>query len=209
MTTKTKPCTKCGVEKPYKSFGKDKVKPLGLKLECRECKKKYNAEFYKGNKEWFKGYVEDNQDKLKVWRKAYFKANKEYFREYSRSYLSRPGKSGLNNKSSARSVFGSRGIIPKHLINCEEEVSRLKFVYIMAEVLSKTTGDSHHVDHMWPVTDGGPHWSGNLQILTREENLKKSSKVCENLKKTIQESLAWEIQRHNNTKSTNRNKSKD
>ena len=62
---------------------------------------------------------------------------------------------------------------------------------------------------MWPLSDGGPHWSGNLQIITAEQNLSKSASVCEETKKIIQESLEYALQelkwrkdvRDNNTRS--------
>jgi len=42
---------------------------------------------------------------------------------------------------------------------------------------------------MWPLSKGGPHWSGNLQILTATENLSKSDSVCKLTKKNIKASL--------------------
>jgi 5-methylcytosine-specific restriction endonuclease McrA len=59
-------------------------------------------------------------------------------------------------------------------------------------VFTKITGVQHHVDHMWPLSDGGPHWSGNLQIITATENAIKHAKVDPNIKATIQEMLIEE-----------------
>jgi len=42
---------------------------------------------------------------------------------------------------------------------------------------------------MWPLADGGPHWSGNLQVIPAEENWSKSASVCEDTKATIIKSL--------------------
>ena len=172
MITKTKSCTKCGVEKPYDAFGKDKVKPLGLKPECRDCKRKYNLSFYKGNKRWFKDYFHEN-------RAAYTEAKNRYREPDS---------------------------IPTHLVGCSQERKRLKDIYSLARKMTVTSGVKYHVDHMWPLSGGGPHWSGNLQIMLAGDNIRKRSSVCEDTKRTIQESLAWEIQRHNNTKSTTKHK---
>ena len=49
---------------------------------------------------------------------------------------------------------------------------------------------------MWPLADGGPHWSGNLQIITAEENFNKKDKVDPVIKATIQEMLAEEERLH-------------
>jgi hypothetical protein len=35
----------------------------------------------------------------------------------------------------------------------------------------------------------GPHWSGNLQIITATENLTKSAKLNKDIKATVQEML--------------------
>jgi len=56
-------------------------------------------------------------------------------------------------------------------------------------LFTQIAGVKHHVDHMWPLSDGGPHWSGNLQIITATENLSKHDKVDPNIKATIQEML--------------------
>jgi len=104
--------------------------------------------------------------------KAYKEANKEKYAEYK-----------------ARRRARKRNAVPKFLRNCEVEKQRLRDTYALRDVLSKVTGIEHHVDHMWPLADGGPHWSGNLQIITAEENLSKSTKVCKLMKKNIRDSL--------------------
>jgi hypothetical protein len=45
---------------------------------------------------------------------------------------------------------------------------------------------------MWPLADGGPHWSGNMQILTATENRKKWATVDAEVKRNIQKSLEEE-----------------
>jgi hypothetical protein len=42
---------------------------------------------------------------------------------------------------------------------------------------------------MWPLSKRGPHWSGNLQIITATENLTKSAKLNKNIKSTVREML--------------------
>ena len=78
---------------------------------------------------------------------------------------------------------------PVHLRYCPKEKERLQQTYKLCHLFTKATGVLHHVDHMWPLSDGGPHWSGNLQIITAKENLSKGSKVNEDIKNTIQEML--------------------
>ena len=78
---------------------------------------------------------------------------------------------------------------PSWLIGCEVERKRLHQIYLLSNLFQKADGIPRHVDHMWPLSDGGPHWSGNLQILSATENLKKHDKVCPIIKKQIQLNL--------------------
>ena len=79
--------------------------------------------------------------------------------------------------------------IPTHLRDCPIEKKRLYQTYKLCALFTKITGVQHHVDHMWPLSDGGPHWSGNLQIITATENLSKKDRVEPSIKATIQEML--------------------
>ncbi len=49
--------------------------------------------------------------------------------------------------------------------------------YDTAKFLESVTGEKHHVDHIIPLSRGGRHDPWNLQVLTAEENLKKSNKI--------------------------------
>lgn len=59
------------------------------------------------------------------------------------------------------------------------EIERLmiKYRYEDARRLSKETGIKHEVDHIWPLSKGGPHLPWNLQVLTKEENRTKGAKI--------------------------------
>lgn len=53
----------------------------------------------------------------------------------------------------------------------------INYRYQDARRLSKETGIKHEVDHIWPLSKGGPHLPWNLQVLTKEENLSKGAKI--------------------------------
>ena len=63
----------------------------------------------------------------------------------------------------------------------DEDWDKIEEFYTEAQRLSKETGISHHVDHIKPLIgrDGsrGEHAPWNLQVITQEENRKKSNKL--------------------------------
>lgn len=59
----------------------------------------------------------------------------------------------------------------------EVEKLMIKYRYEDARRLSQETGVKHEVDHVWPLSKGGPHLPWNLQILTKDENREKGAKI--------------------------------
>lgn len=96
----------------------------------------------------------NNREKTREWRQA----NAEQLREYNawRRAL----------KKQATPPWANR--------------SEIKKFYSEAKRLEKKTGIPHHVDHIYPLSSPylcGLHVETNLQILTEEENAKKSNRV--------------------------------
>ena len=159
--------------------------------KCKEARRAYKKAYYQANKEKIKAYREANREKIKAWRKAYREANKERIlakeKAYSRAY--RKGNREKVNAIKARQRALKRKQIPKQVRDCPTEKERLRQIYKLSDVFTKATGVQHHVDHMWPLSKKGPHWSGNLQIITAIKNMKKSAKLNKDIKATIREML--------------------
>jgi len=170
--------------------------------ENKEKVSAYNKEYHQENKEKIseraKKYREKNREKFIEYSKEYYQNNKEKFREYHQENKDHRNKSTKVRKKNnpalvlqhlANSRARKKSSIPKWLKNCPVEKRRVYTVYLLSRLLAKADGIERHVDHMWPLSDGGPHWSGNLQVLTKKENLEKSAYSCPKLKKQMKLNL--------------------
>jgi hypothetical protein len=180
---------KAAYRKAYKEANKEKL--AAYDKAYREANKEkrvaYKKVYYQANKEklaaYDKAYRETNKEKIA----AYYEANKAD-RVAQRKVYYQANKNMSRAKAAKRRALKLKQV-PIHLRDCPQEKQRLMQTYILSSMLSKATGVQHHVDHMWPLADGGPHWSGNLQVITAYENLSKNASVCEATKSTIIKSL--------------------
>jgi len=153
----------------------------------RKCRKAQNKAYYEANKERiaarYKAHYQANKEKIKAYNKAHYEANKEKVAAYNKA--NGPRRNATEAKRKALKIKN----LPTQVRDCPIEKKRLYITYKLRALFTKITGVQHHVDHMWPLSDGGPHWSGNLQIITATENLSKKDRVEPSIKATIQEML--------------------
>ena len=123
----------------------------------------------------------------RAYMKAYYQANKEKIAAKQKAY--KEANQAKYNASEARRRALKRKQIPKQVCDCPTEKERLRQIYKLSDIFTKATGVQHHVDHMWPLSKKGPHWSGNLQIITAIKNMRKSAKLNKDIKATIREML--------------------
>ena len=147
----------------------------------------YQKTYYEANKEELLAKQKDYDKANKDQRKAYCEANKEKMATQQKDYREANKEEVAANKAKQRAL--KRKLVPVHLRNCPHEKQRIVQTYKLRNIISEATGVQHHVDHMWPLADGGPHWSGNLQVIPAEENMSKSASVCEDTKASIIKSL--------------------
>ena len=123
-----------------------------------------------------KAYNEANKEKRAAYDKAYREANKEKCVGREKAWVvANPEK--VNERNSRRRALKVKAI-PEHLRECPFEKNRITQTYKLRNLMTEITGIEHHVDHMWPLSKGGPHWSGNLQVIPASENLSKRDKLC-------------------------------
>ena len=162
-----------------KHYDKNRDRILHKLKTKRENDKDYNEKNLERTRKW----RDKNKEHIKEYRKVY---HKKHYAENTEMYVE------AANKRRALKL----NAVPLHLKDCEVEKTKLVNIYKLRDLMSKATGVPHHVDHMWPLADGGPHWSGNLQIIPAEENLSKHAKVDPAIKANIQEMLAEEERLH-------------
>lgn len=134
-------------------------------LRNKEVLKIKKREYYVEKKEAIlekrRDFYLENKDKLKIYKKDYRSKNK--------------GKcNALGAKKYARKVQAT----PKWLT--KEHLNEIDRIYIKAKEMEKETGIKYHIDHIVPLrgkTVCGLHVPWNLQILTAEENSRKSNKL--------------------------------
>jgi len=173
-----KQCPSCKETKPLSEYYRAKKRKHGVQAFCKVC---HTAK----TKRWY--YSEDNHDRQLKIRKDWRDKHKDRKRELGIEW--RKNNPSLVVEYAAYYKQLKKDAIPEHLIDCETEKKRVRDIYKLCTLISKATGITHHVDHMWPVAKGGPHWSGNLQIIPAHDNLSKSATLIPEIKQSIQDML--------------------
>jgi glutamate synthase domain-containing protein 2 len=147
-------CKKCGIEKAYSQFKKDKRNPGGAGSPCLECYSVYlksdiqkhqsylrvqkwfqkNKESLKGNQkrlESFKKYHRNHKEKISKYNREYIQKNREKIRELSRRYPERLKARELTRQA----IRSGRLVRPKICSICDAERKI----------------QAHHVDYSKPL----------------------------------------------------------
>lgn len=160
-----KTCNACKVEKDYSEFHKNKKSKDGFQERCKSCRAIYRKQYYEKNKdrEYELKKIWRTTDKARAWRREW---DKKFKKENAGYY------SALNNERRARKLqrtvkWGS----PDKIREIYEEAAEMR-----------KQGQNVHVDHIIPLQGenvSGLHVENNLQIITAEENLRKSNKFVD------------------------------
>lgn len=151
-----KACKLCTKPQPPSEFYSGQTR---CKTCCKAAAKKRREEKYdevlRSNRE-YRARTGNHYRYCMKWRKANPHADMEY-----------QARRRLRIKGSSQSLSS-------------QHITELQSFYKEAQRLSKETGIPHHVDHIVPVNGHnicGLHVPWNLQILTAEENLRKSNSI--------------------------------
>lgn len=179
----SKKCTKCGNTQEFSAFCVDSQKRDGLSSHCKPCKSELKSKYYKENKNvivaksslWHK----ENPEKVREKSSKYRARNKDKLNEsqrnkdvkdYNRAWSKK-------NKGKVNSYRAKRRAYKKQATPSWYDDDKLNILAIYEEAsLIRSTGVNVEVDHIIPLKNDivcGLHCSANLQIITREENMKK------------------------------------
>lgn len=145
----TKTCTYCLIEKELDAFGKNKRKKDGLQSMCKSCNNQCTLEWHKKNKEHLSEYK-------KEWKKN----NK-----------------ALVNSGKAKRVALKRQTT-KNVLTAFDKLY-IKCLYQVAEMRTRESGQSWHVDHIVPLQSDkvcGLHVPSNLRVISAFDNMSKSNR---------------------------------
>ena len=188
-----KACTCCGQSLPLDAFYKDKRAADGLTSRCKQCAKEADEarrqadpeQNRRRNAAWRQRNKEHVKDKKKEWAEANPEYSRDYLQEtdYSRHWrASHPGYAAESTQHSRAGPAAPRWLTKEHR-------DRMRRYYAQAALLRELTGDdSWQVDHIAPLQETvaeptymGLHVPWNLEIVTRDWNVRKSNTLIRDI----------------------------
>jgi len=159
-----KSCTKCGFDRPFSEYHKDKSHADGYRSFCKSCVAVYMK----------KNYV-DNREKIIAKTYAWIEANRDRHNAKSSKWAKlNPGKV---NARTARRYASKTQATPKWLSQTQQ--TRIKCWYQVASMLNMEGLAKWEVDHIVPIRGNdvcGLHVPWNLRVVKQSENRRKSNK---------------------------------
>ena len=197
MITKTKKCSTCKDYKDLHLFTKNKSTITGLANECKPCKSKRDSIYREKNREVLKRkkrkYRSISKDHINKTKSDWKAKNYEKVLKHGASYRERHrlkirekdnawAKENPNKKNHQGAMRRASKLLatPKWLTTAHKRA--IQAIYTKAHTIAIETNIKHHVDHKIPLRGRGVcglHVPWNLQVLTQEQNLKKSNKLLE------------------------------
>lgn len=181
-------CTCCNKMKQPFEFHKRLDRAKGITSKCKLCISLDSKKYYENNVEIIlekkSDYRETNRDQININQNLNRLNNLEVFQERDRNYYKKYvsiNPEYPSNKTAKRRCFKADRT-PVWL--SKDDSSKIRSIYKMCKLISKKTGVEHHVDHIVPLINNqvsGLHVPWNLQIITKEQNLKKSNKLIEDI----------------------------
>ena len=136
--------------------------------------KKYQSKNKNKIKDYLKEYALTNKEKLKEYQKQYQQAHRDKAKEkeYHKAYKKTPtGKEVDLRSQRKRRALKANKLHPNHDTTIE------KALELQRQKLEIQTRQSYHLDHIWPLSQGGFHHHENLQVIPSSINLIKGDSM--------------------------------
>ena len=104
--------------------------------------------------------------------REWHESNKEHVYNYNKQYR-KENAAKIYAQDSAHHARSKGAAMPVS----EIEKLMVKYLYEDARRITRETGVKHEVDHIIPLSKGGPHLPWNLRVITAKENRKKYNKT--------------------------------
>lgn len=177
-------CNTCNTDKPLSEFNKDTRSAIGYQTRCKVCEKKYRED----NSERIEQYFKDNREQIAAGSAEYYRRNRDKIKSWRRNYYANEGHLKVrlaSNERHAKKISSSDGTVTPEFI---------ELLFYAQDGCCMSCGKafennkgSFHIDHIFPLSKGGEHISGNIQLLCPKCNLKKGSKVVIDMLQRTQE----------------------
>lgn len=136
----------------------------------RETQKEKRREYRQINKEKIRRsnleYQRENRDKTRRWVRESYARNKKKSRARGKIYYEKNKDTIRAKQANGRSKTKGGG-----------NLQIMKVLYDASRRITKCTGIKFEIDHIIPVSKGGPHHHRNLQILPGTINRRKFTRI--------------------------------
>lgn len=152
-----KACVSCGHEKPMDAFHNDSRRKDGKYPYCKACRVARSSDYHRKNADRIRKYVAEWQA-LNPEKRA--KQNKAYARRHPEALRMKQARRRARKRDNG--VF---------------DVSKKDMMRLKASPCAECGAAGEHIDHIVPLSRGGRHAIGNLQMLCASCNWSKNSQL--------------------------------
>lgn len=175
-----KRCNVCGQNRSLADYSKRAASKDGLSYTCRACAADRCNKRRKDNPSAFSDWYKKNKDSRADYWQSWYEKNKEHRSETYAAW--RVANKHIVNERNARRRAAILNATPSWA-----DHDKIREFYALASKLTEQTGVKHEVDHIIPLQSKkvcGLHCAKNLQVITKEENVRKRNKMPERLQWT-------------------------
>lgn len=166
-------CNVCRETKPRSDYKTRRASPDGLHYTCIVCANLRSARWNKAHpgaaREWYENNKEWKLQYWKQWRQSHPDRIKQSYRKWAQA-----------NKARINALIAKRNALKLNATPPWVDHLAIRAIYKEATRLTVATGIRHEVDHVIPLRHPrvcGLHIPVNLQILTSDENKRKSNQL--------------------------------